>query len=178
MGQPATPRPLHLQPSQHSNRRSRRRWGVRPAPDTAMNAADNTPEMAIESISYAEEIDHLVDDLLILQRNTPRIDAGELVIVATCRNHVWDALAALLTHAVGPFRRRPALRSIADLQSAPAAFALDTLRSYPRLPTDSAPAPSDGTRNTAVAPPCNTTQSSTPSAARNARQPCSLMLAS
>jgi hypothetical protein len=108
-----------------------------------MNVADNIPEMAIASISYAEEIDHLVDDLLILQRSTPRIDAGELVIVATCRNHVWDALAALLTHAVGPFRRRPALRSIADLQSAPAAFALDTLRSYPRLPTDSAPAPSD-----------------------------------
>jgi hypothetical protein len=41
-----------------------------------------------------------------------------------------------------------------------------------------AASPSDGTRNTAVAPPCKTTQSSTPSAARNSRQPCSLMLAS
>ncbi len=38
-----------------------------------------------------------------------------------------------------------------------------------------APSASDGTRKTAIAPPCSTTQSPTPSAARNRRHPCSLM---
>ena len=37
-----------------------------------------------------------------------------------------------------------------------------------------AAAANDGTRKTAVAPPCSTTQSATPSAARNRRHPCSL----
>ena len=41
-----------------------------------------------------------------------------------------------------------------------------------------AASPSDGTPNTADAPPCSTTQSSTPSAARNCRHPCSLIYAS
>src|SRR5262245_118665 len=39
----------------------------------------------------------------------------------------------------------------------------------------SAAAGSDATRNSAVAPPCSTTQSSSPSASRNARHACSLM---
>jgi hypothetical protein len=57
----------------------------------------------------------------------------------------------------GPGRQRPRALGIGTCATAAASCAAS---------------PSDGTPNTAVAPPCNTTQSSTPSAARNSCQPC------
>ena len=120
----------------------------------------------------------------------PRSIASRFAAIASCTS--WTAARSRPHRASArrPTRsaraRRVAARVARGRDSAGGEAGIGDRQQHPRalapwnLRTASArraASPSDRTRKTAVAPPCRTTQSPTPLAARKSCQPCSLMLA-